>query len=50
MRAATTMPSDTWNKTIELVALDLPQTVKANQERGVKFVLPDSPNHVVMNW
>lgn len=39
-----------WNKTIELVALDLPQTVKANQERGVKFVLPDSPNNVVMNW
>jgi hypothetical protein len=39
-----------WNKKIELVALDLPQTVKANQERGVKFVLPDSPNHVVMNW
>ena len=39
-----------WNKKIELVALDLPQTVKANQERGVRFVLPDSPNHVVMNW
>jgi hypothetical protein len=39
-----------WNKKIELVALDLPQTVKANQERGVKFVLPDSPNNVVMNW
>jgi hypothetical protein len=39
-----------WNKKIELVTLDLPQTVKANQERGVRFVLPDSPNHVVMNW
>lgn len=39
-----------WNKKIELVALDLPQTVQANQERGVKFVLPDSPNNVVMNW
>ncbi len=39
-----------WNKTIALVALDLPQTLKANQERGVKFVLPDSPNNVVMNW
>ena len=39
-----------WNKKIELAALDLPQTVKANQERGVKFVLPDSPNNVVMNW
>ena len=39
-----------WNKNIELVELDLPQTVKANQERGVKFVLPDSPNNVVMNW
>jgi hypothetical protein len=39
-----------WNKKIELVALDVPQTIKANQERGVKFVLPDSPNNVVMNW
>lgn len=39
-----------WNKKIELAVLDLPQTVKANQERGVKFVLPDSPNNVVMNW
>jgi hypothetical protein len=39
-----------WNRKIELAALDLPQTVKANQERGVKFVLPDSPNNVVMNW
>jgi hypothetical protein len=39
-----------WNKKIELLALDLPQTVKANQERGVAFVLPDSPNKVVMNW
>ena len=39
-----------WNKKIELGTLDLPRTVKANQERGVKFVLPDSPNNVVMNW
>ena len=39
-----------WTKKIELAALDVPQTVKENQERGVKFVLPDSPNNVVMNW
>jgi hypothetical protein len=39
-----------WNKKIELGALDLPRTLKANQERGVRFVLPDSPNSVVMNW
>ena len=39
-----------WNKKIELGALDLPRTLQANQERGVRFVLPDSPNSVVMNW
>jgi hypothetical protein len=36
-----------WNKKIQLGALNLPATLKASQERGVKFVLPASPNEVV---
>jgi len=36
-----------WNKRIELSALDLPQTVKSNEARGVRFVLPNSPNEVI---
>jgi hypothetical protein len=36
-----------WNKTIELSTLNLPETVKSNQERGVRFVLPSAPNEVI---
>ncbi len=36
-----------WNKKIELFALNLPETVKSNQERGVHFVLPSAPNEVI---
>jgi hypothetical protein len=36
-----------WNKKIELSALNLPETVKSNQERGVHFVLPSAPNEVI---
>jgi len=36
-----------WNKKIELSALDLRETVKSNQARGVRFVLPNSPNEVI---
>lgn len=36
-----------WTKNIQLAALDIPATMKANQEGGVKFVLPSSPNEVV---
>jgi hypothetical protein len=36
-----------WNKKIELSALDLSETVKSNQERGVRFVLPSAPNEVI---
>jgi hypothetical protein len=39
-----------WNKKIELTALDLPETEKANEDRGLKFVLPEGPNYVVMKW
>jgi len=36
-----------WNKKIELSALDLPETVKSNEARGVRFVLPKAPNEVI---
>lgn len=36
-----------WNKTVQLVALDIPATLKANSESGVKFVLPSGPNEIV---
>lgn len=36
-----------WNKKIELSALNLPETFKTNQSRGVKFVLPNAPNEVI---
>lgn len=36
-----------WNRKINLANLDVPQTLEANAQRGVKFVLPSSPNEVV---
>jgi len=36
-----------WNKNIRLSALDVPATIKANQAKGIQFVLPSSPNEVV---
>jgi len=36
-----------WTKTVQLSALDLPSTLRANSDSGVKFVLPSSPNEVV---
>ena len=36
-----------WNKKIDLAALNVPQTLQANADRGVKFVLPSSPNEVI---
>ena len=37
-----------WNRKIELSSLNLPETVKSNQSRGVKFQLPSSPNEVIV--
>jgi len=37
-----------WTKKIQLAALDLPATAKASQELGSKFVLPTSPNEVIL--
>jgi hypothetical protein len=37
-----------WTKQIQLAALDLPATEKASRELGSKFVLPASPNEVIL--
>ena len=37
-----------WTKKIQLAALDLPATEKASRELGSKFVLPASPNEVIL--
>ena len=39
--------SGSWRKEIQLSALDLPATLKTNQDHGVKFLLPSGPNEVV---
>ena len=39
--------SGSWRKDIQLSALDIPATLTANQNHGVKFVLPSGPNEVV---
>jgi hypothetical protein len=40
--------SGRWMKTIQLSTLDIPATVRANNDNGVKFLLPSSPNEVVV--
>jgi hypothetical protein len=40
--------SGTWNQTIALAALDLRETVRANQTRGVLFRVPAAANEVVV--
>jgi len=37
-----------WNRKIELSSLSLPETLKSNQSRGVRFQLPSSPNEVIV--
>jgi hypothetical protein len=39
--------SGSWSKQIPLAQLDLPSTVKANQDRGAPFRLPTAPNEVI---
>ena len=36
-----------WTQKILLADLNVPETVRANQERGVNFVLPSAPDQVV---
>lgn len=38
----------TWSRKIEIADLDVPATLKQNQQRGVKFELPSGPNEVMI--
>src|SRR5215469_588826 len=40
--------SGKWTRKIQIADLDLPATLKQNQERGVKFELPSSPDEVML--
>ena len=42
------LASGSWTRKIQIADSDVPATLKLNQERGLKFVLPASPNEVVM--
>ncbi len=37
-----------WTKKIELSSLNLPETAKSNESRGIKFQIPSSPNEVIV--
>ena len=37
-----------WTKKVPIAALDIPATVKLNEERGGKFSLPSGPNEVML--
>jgi hypothetical protein len=39
--------SGSWSRQIPIAQLDLPATVKANQDRGAPFRLPTAPNEVI---
>ncbi len=38
----------TWTRTIQIADLDIPATLKQNQQRGVKFELPSGPDEVMI--
>ena len=40
--------SGAWTRTIQIADLDVPATLKQNQQRGVKFDLPAGPDEVVI--
>lgn len=40
--------SGSWTRKIQIAELDVPETLRLNQERGAKFALPSGPNEVVM--
>jgi hypothetical protein len=40
--------SGSWTRKVQIVELDVPATLKLNQERGAKFSLPSGPNEVVI--
>jgi hypothetical protein len=37
-----------WTRTIQIADLDIPSTLKQNQQRGVKFELPSGPDEVMI--
>jgi len=37
-----------WTRKVAIAALDIPATVKLNEERGAKFSLPSGPNEVMI--
>ncbi|HUK48540.1 MAG TPA: hypothetical protein VLW06_13145 [Terriglobales bacterium] len=37
-----------WTRTIKIADLNVPATLKENQQRGLKFELPSSPNEVMI--
>ena len=40
--------SGSWTRKIQMAELNIPATVKRNQERGVNFELPAGPNEVIL--
>jgi hypothetical protein len=40
--------SGSWTRTIPIADLDVPATLKQNQQRGVKFDLPAGPDEVIL--
>jgi hypothetical protein len=40
----------TWTKKIPLADLDIPASLKINEDRGTKFYLPSGPNEVVLRF
>lgn len=39
--------SGRWTRNIQLATLNLPATVQANRDAGIKFTLPSAPNQIV---
>ena len=39
-----------WNKKITLASLNLAETIKSNQAKGITFTLPHSPNEVITRF
>ncbi len=40
--------SGSWTRSVQLSALDVPATLKLNQDRDTKFTLPSAPNEVMV--
>jgi hypothetical protein len=40
--------SGSWTRKVQIAALNVPATLKVNQERGAKFTLPSGPNEVMI--